>query len=182
MHPSDFLNTSNNLFPTRTQHRHTHQITDQDDCRPGQSEKNDEEVKRKWGVKVRRVQGGKGQEGRMKGKESRKQAESEEEEEGGENEQQRQEGGGEKAKDERAGERRSDKQGRSGGQVCCRRSDTFANCLKDSGGDFLDRLPKHFRTQTLERCQQFRMSGLLAVRHAWQQSQANRKWAMPWSK
>jgi hypothetical protein len=32
---------SNILLPTRTQHRHTHQITDQDDCRPGQSEKND---------------------------------------------------------------------------------------------------------------------------------------------
>jgi hypothetical protein len=24
--------------------------------------------------------------------------------------------------------------------------DTFVNCLKDSGGDFLDRLPKQFRT------------------------------------
>jgi hypothetical protein len=47
---------SNNLLPTRTQHRHTHQITDQDDCRPGQSEKNDEEVKGERGVKVRRVQ------------------------------------------------------------------------------------------------------------------------------
>jgi hypothetical protein len=115
---------SDNLLPTRTQHRHTHQITDQDDCRPGQprqSEKNDEEVKRERGVKVRRVQGGKRQEGRREGKESRKQEESEEEEEGGEAEQQRQEGGGEKAKDERAGERRSDKQGRSGGQGCCQR-------------------------------------------------------------
>jgi hypothetical protein len=50
-------------------------------------------VKREMGVKVRRVQEGKLQEGRMEGKESRKQAESEEEE-GGETEQQRQEGGG----------------------------------------------------------------------------------------
>jgi hypothetical protein len=41
----------------------------------------------KRGVKVRRVQGGKRQEGRREGKESRKQAESEEEEEGGEAEQ-----------------------------------------------------------------------------------------------
>ncbi len=101
----------------------THQITEQDDCRPGQSDKNDEEGKGERGVKVRRVQGGKGQEGRRpgEGKERRKQVESEEEEEGGGTEQQRQEGGGEKAKDERAGERRSDKQGRSGGQGCCRR-------------------------------------------------------------
>jgi hypothetical protein len=112
---------SNNLLSTRTQHRHTHQITDQDECRPGQSEKNDEEVKGERGVKVKRVQGGKGQEERREGKESWKQAESEEEEEGGEIEQQRQEGGGEKANDERAGERRSDRQGRSGGQGCGRR-------------------------------------------------------------
>jgi hypothetical protein len=69
-------------LPTRTQHRHTHQITYQDDCRPGQSEKNDEEVKRERGVKVRTVQGGKRQEGRREGKESGKQAESEEEEGG----------------------------------------------------------------------------------------------------
>jgi hypothetical protein len=54
------------------------------------------------GVKVRRGQGGTGQEERREGKESWKHAESEEEEEGGETEQQRQEGGGEKAKDERA--------------------------------------------------------------------------------
>jgi hypothetical protein len=120
----------------------TPQITDQDDCRPGQSEKNDEEVKRKWGVKVRRVQGGKGQEGRMKGKESRKQAESEEEEEGGETEQQRQEGGGEKAKDERAGERRVISRVGLEGKGAA--EDTFANCLKDSSDDLLDRLPKQF--------------------------------------
>jgi hypothetical protein len=101
-------------------------------------------VKRERGVKVRRVQGGKGQEGRREGKESRKQAKSEEEEGGGEAEQQRQEGGGEKAKDERADERRSDKQGRYGGQGCC--EDTFANCLKDSSGHLMDRLPKQFRT------------------------------------
>jgi hypothetical protein len=52
-------------------------------------------VKRERGVKVRRVQEGKRQEGSREGKESGKQAESEEEEEGGEAEQQRQEGGGE---------------------------------------------------------------------------------------
>jgi hypothetical protein len=115
-------NVSNILLPTRTQHRHTHQITDQDDCRPGQREKNDEEVKWERDVKVRRVLGGKRQEGKLEGKESRKQAKSEEEEEGEEVEQQRQEGGGEKAKDERAGERRSDKQGRSGGQGCGRKN------------------------------------------------------------
>jgi hypothetical protein len=65
-----------------------------------QSEKNDEELKSERGVKVRRVQGGKRQEGRREGKESGKQAEREEEEGGGEAEQQRQEGGGEKATDE----------------------------------------------------------------------------------
>jgi hypothetical protein len=104
-----YIDFSNNLRPTRTQHRHTHQITDQDDGRLEQSEKKDEEVKRERGVKVRRVRGGKRHEGRREGKESRKQVGSEEEEEeGGEAEQQRQEGGGGKAKDERAGERRSD--------------------------------------------------------------------------
>jgi hypothetical protein len=49
-------------------------------------------VKRERGGKVRRVQGGKRQEGRREGKESRKQVESEEEAEGGEAEQQKQEG------------------------------------------------------------------------------------------
>ena len=62
------VSISNNSLPTRTQHRHTHQITDQDDCRPGQSEKNDEEVKGERGVKVRMVQGGKGQEGGGRGR------------------------------------------------------------------------------------------------------------------
>jgi hypothetical protein len=106
-----------------TKQAHTKSQITQDCCRPGQSEKNDEEVKGERGVKVRSVQGGKGQEGRREGKESWKQAESEEEEEGGETEQQRQdsEGGGEKAKDEKAGERRSDRQGRSGGQGCGQR-------------------------------------------------------------
>ena len=76
--------------PENTQHRHTHQITDRNERWPGQGKKNDEEVKRERGVKVRRVQGGEGREGRREGKESRKQAESEEEEGGGETEQQRQ--------------------------------------------------------------------------------------------
>ena len=111
---------SNKLLPSRTQHRHTHQITDQDYCRLRQSKQNDKKVKRERGVKVGRVPGGKRQEGRREGKESCKQVEREEEE-GGEAEQQRQEGVGEKAKDERADERRSDKQGRSGGQGCGRR-------------------------------------------------------------
>jgi hypothetical protein len=111
-----------------------------------------EEVKRERGVKVRslRVQGGKGKEGRRarparEGKESRKQAESEEEE-GGETEQQRQEEGGEQAKDERAGELEEGMISRVGPECKGAAEDTFANCLKDSSGDLLDRLPKQFRT------------------------------------
>ncbi len=121
MHPSDFLNTSNNLFPTRTQHRHTHQITDRDDCRPGQSEKNDEEVKRERGVKVRRVQGGETEQQSRKGVERRPRMRV-------------------LVKEGVISRVGLEPEGKGAAE------DTFANCLKDSSGNLLDRLLKQFRT------------------------------------
>jgi hypothetical protein len=132
---------SDNLLPIRTQQRHTHQITDQDDCRPGQSEKNDKEVKGERGVKLRRVQGGMGLVGWWVGKESRTP------------------GNRQRARRRRREERRSSR-GRKGverrprmrelvkegviGRVGLEgkgaAEDMSANCLKDSSGDFLDRL------------------------------------------
>jgi hypothetical protein len=78
----------------------------------------------------------------MEGKESGRQGEREVKECGGEVEQQSQVRGGEKATDGRVNERRSDKQVDLEGKRPAK--DTFANCLKDSGGDLLDRLTKQF--------------------------------------
>jgi hypothetical protein len=93
-------------------------------------------VKRERGVKVRRVQGGKQQEGRMEGKESGKQ--SGEERLSSRGREGWREGQGWELVKERVISSVS-LEGKSAAE------DTFANSLKDSGGDLLDRLPKPFR-------------------------------------
>jgi hypothetical protein len=135
---------SNNLLPSRTQHRHTHQITDQDYCRLRQSKQNDKKVKRERGVKMRRLQGpegncrrggGRGRRAVNRWKERRRE--------------ERLSSRGRKGLERRPRMRELMKEGvisRVGLEGKSDAEDTFSNCLKDRGGDFLDLLPKQFQT------------------------------------